>query len=137
MSDSLRFPARMRVRLDRDFRRAYARRLRRDLGFAALLAASNGLTHARLGISISRRVGTAVRRNRIKRLLREAFRLEQRAMPAGVDLIVQVRPHEPRELGAYRAALLEHAPPLGALALREPDRSPSHPMDGSAARDEA
>ena len=135
MSESLRFWARMRVRLDRDFRRAYDRRLRRDLGFASLLAAANGLTHARLGISISRRVGTAVRRNRIKRLLREAFRLEQRAMPAGVDLIVQVRPHEPRELATYRTALLEHAPTLGALALREPDRDPSRPTGGSAAGD--
>ena len=70
-----------------------------------------------------------------KRLLREAFRLEQRAMPAGVDLIVQVRPHEPRELATYRTALLEHAPTLGALALREPDRDPSRPTGGSAAGD--
>lgn len=136
MSGSLGFPARMRVRLDRDFRRAYDRRLRRDLGFASLLAAANGLTHARLGISISRRVGTAVRRNRIKRLLREAFRLEQQAMPAGVDLIVQVRPHEPRTLEAYRSALLEHAPSLGALALTAPDRGRSRPTGDSAADDE-
>jgi ribonuclease P protein component len=127
----LGFPARMRVRLDRDFQRAYDLRLRRDLGFAGLLAAPNGLDHARLGISISRRVGTAARRNRIKRLLRESFRLEQRGMPAGVDLIVQVRPHEPRTLQAYRAALLEHAPAIGALALKAPDRRPARPTDGT------
>ena len=133
----LGFPARMRVRLDRDFKRAYDLRLRRDLGFAALLGAPNGLDHPRLGISISRRVGTAARRNRIKRLLREAFRLEQRSLPAGVDLIVQVRPHEPRELAAYRAALLEHAPPLGALALKAPDRRPSRPTGDSAPAAEA
>ncbi|NBX25498.1 MAG: ribonuclease P protein component [Planctomycetes bacterium] len=132
---ALRFPARMRVRLDRDFRRAYAARLRRDLGFAQLLAAANGLPHPRLGISIGRRVGTAVRRNRIKRLLREAFRLEQRSMPAGVDLIVQVRPHEPRTLEDYREAMLRHAPPLGELALRAPDRGRSRPMDGTEAAD--
>ena len=53
-----------------------------------------------------------------------------------VDLIVQVRPHEPRELATYRAALLEHAMPLGALALREPDRTPSRPTGGSAAAGE-
>jgi len=136
VSGPLGFPARMRVRLDRDFRRAYALRLRRDLGFASLLAAPNGLAHARLGISIGRRVGTAVRRNRIKRLLREAFRLEQRAMPAGVDLIVQVRPHEPRPLADYRAALLGHAPALGALALTEPDRRRNRPTGGSEAAGE-
>ena len=133
----LGFPSRMRVRLDRDFRRAYSARLRRDLGFASMLAAANGLQHPRLGISIGRRVGTAVRRNRIKRLLREAFRLEQRGMPAGVDLIVQVRPHEPRALQDYREALLRHAPPLGALALKAPDRGRTHPMGGSEAADEA
>jgi ribonuclease P protein component len=133
---SLGFPARMRVRLDRDFRRAYAARLRRDMGFAQLLAAANGLAHARLGISIGRRVGTAVRRNRIKRLLREAFRLEQRSMPVGVDLIVQVRPHEPRTLEDYRQALLRHAPPLGELAVKAPDRGRSRPTDDSEAAGE-
>lgn len=127
----LGFPSRMRVRLDRDFRRAREARLRRELGFGVLLAAANGLGHPRLGISIPRRVGTAVKRNRIKRLLRESFRLEQRSLPAGVDLVVQVRPHETRSLEAYRAALLEHAPPLGALALKAPDRRPSRPTDGS------
>lgn len=137
MSGPLGFPARMRVRLDRDFRRAYALRLRRDLGFASLLAAPNGLAHARLGISIGRRAGTAVCRNRIKRLLREAFRLEQRAMPAGVDLIVQVRPHEPRTLEAYREALLRHAPPLGNLALKAPDRARTRPTGDTGAADGA
>lgn len=133
----LGFPSRMRVRLDRDFRRAYAARLRRDLGFASMLAAANGLQHPRLGISIGRRVGTAVRRNRIKRLLREAFRLEQRDMPAGVDLIVQVRPHEPRTLQDYREALLRHAPSLGELALKAPDRVRTRPTGGTEAADEA
>jgi len=127
----------MRVRLDRDFRRAREARLRRELGFGVLLAAANGLDHPRLGISIPRRVGTAVKRNRIKRLLRESFRIEQRSLPAGVDLVVQVRPHETRTLEAYRAALLEHALPLGALALKGPDRRPSRPTDGSGSPDEA
>jgi ribonuclease P protein component len=127
----LGFPARMRVRLDRDFRRARDARLRRELGFGTMLAAANGLTHARLGISIPRRVGTAVKRNRIKRLLRESFRLEQRSLPTGVDLVLQIRPHETRSLEDYRAVLLEHAPPLGALALKAQDRHRSHPRDGS------
>jgi ribonuclease P protein component len=63
----------------------------------------NNLGHARLGISISRRVGTAVRRNRIKRLLREAFRSHPQKL--SYDLVIVPRPHAPRSLAEYQAML--------------------------------
>ena len=62
----------------------------------------NALGHPRMGISISRKVGTAVRRNRIKRLMREAFRLRDRELPRGYDLVIVVRPHVPLKLSGYR-----------------------------------
>src|SRR5581483_11949492 len=65
----------------------------------------NELGHSRLGVSISRRVGIAVRRNRIKRLLREAFRLRQSELPRGYDLVIVVRPHEPLALAEYEKLL--------------------------------
>jgi ribonuclease P protein component len=43
---------------------------------------------ARIGITVSRQVGNAVRRNRIKRLLREAFRQQRALFPRGSDLVV-------------------------------------------------
>jgi ribonuclease P protein component len=70
---------------------------------------------ARLGITVTRKVGTAVRRNRIKRLVREWFRL-RRAMLGALDVVVIAKREAPANLGFAGTTgdldcLLEGSPP--------------------------
>ncbi len=51
-------------------------------------ARANGLGRSRLGISVGRKFGKAVRRNRLKRLVREAFRTSDEVRAAGLDIVV-------------------------------------------------
>jgi ribonuclease P protein component len=95
------------LRAPRDFDAVFAARVKESRGPLTILARPNDLPHARLAIQTSRRVGNAVRRNRIRRLLREAFRLMQHDLPRGrgYDLVIVVRPHEPLILADYQRLL--------------------------------
>ncbi len=112
--ESHRFPQRMRVKEGADFARAYQRGLREDARWVVVYGFPNGLNHVRLGLSVSRKVGGAVRRNRLKRLLREAFRLQQHHLAPGLDLIVVARPHELRPLEDYESVLVRASSRLWA-----------------------
>jgi ribonuclease P protein component len=57
-----------------------------------LYACENDLGYCRLGLVVSRKAGNAVLRGRWKRCLREAFRLSQHELPAGMDLVALPRP---------------------------------------------
>src|SRR5204863_7801049 len=88
----LSFPQSRRLKSPAEFERCYARKRSASDGLLVVYACENGLGHPRLGCSVSRKVGGAVVRNRYKRLFREAFRLCQHELPAGVDLVLIPRP---------------------------------------------
>jgi ribonuclease P protein component len=68
--------------------------------------ARNELAHARVGLRVGRRLGRAPTRNRIKRLLREAFRLRGLAnQHPGFDLVCIPRPGPERTSTIYEASL--------------------------------
>lgn len=105
-----RFPAAFRLRKQADFDRVYKRRCSAADGWLLVYVDVNRLDHDRLGLSVSRKVGGAVLRNRWKRLIREAFRLSHERLPAGLDLVVIPRSNHEPELPALMASLVRLVP---------------------------
>ena len=119
-----------RVRRRPEFERAYDTGIRIHGRFMMLFVVPNGGTKPRLGVAATRKLGSAVERNRAKRLARELFRRHKIAV--GLDIIIAPR----REMLDASFATLE-ADYLGALERRDRERSrpPSpHRRGGSRRR---
>jgi len=86
----------------KDFERVFREGRRVDLPFLRVVYAPNGLDRRRIGFAVSRKVGKAVVRNRIKRLLREAFRRHKDLFPPGCDFVFvprrEILDHTPEEV---------------------------------------
>ena len=87
----LRFGAELRLRSKLQFDALYAGGRRIDDRFFGLRVKPNGLQHPRIGLAVAvKTAGNAVARNRLRRLIRESFRLAQHALPA-VDIVVAAK----------------------------------------------
>jgi ribonuclease P protein component len=103
-------PREARLTSRSDFLRVFRRAGRHSAQGIALYAAINDLGRNRFGVSIGRKHGKAVARNRTRRLLKEAFRLENARLPQGFDFVV-LPAHGPLEtpLSELRSLLFELA----------------------------
>lgn len=95
-----------RIRSSVDFARIYDARQRAGDQHLLVFAARNQLQTTRFGLSVSKKHGNAVKRSRLKRLLREAFRLSQHDLPCGLDLILIPRLDSGATLEDYRYSLV-------------------------------
>lgn len=76
----------------REFRQVYERGQQRlHSSLFMIFALRTDLPRVRLGITTSRKIGKAVKRNRCRRLLREVFRRHKIELPTGWDLVVNVK----------------------------------------------
>ncbi|HED64929.1 MAG TPA: ribonuclease P protein component [Planctomycetes bacterium] len=88
-------PARLRFSLRRhrmgpkDFARVYREGSRARGSLMTVALCTNGLGHTRLGLSVGKRCWkSAVKRNRVRRVFREAFRLSLPELPSGLDVVL-------------------------------------------------
>jgi ribonuclease P protein component len=118
-AQGFRFLREHHVRKDREFRRIYRRGARAKGKYLSVVVFRNRLGHSRLGLSVSKKLGKAVRRNRIKRMVREAYRLtrwEIEARAGAVDIVVI--PNLPEGKYPLAELMVELAPLVGRAAER-------------------
>ena len=87
-----------RLATNKQFEAVLARNLRVSNGLLTLFMAENDCGYPRLGVSVAKSCGNAVVRNRLKRLLREAFRQSQGQIPAGFDCVLMISPQWSKKL---------------------------------------
>ena len=113
----LYFPKSSRLVKNEQFRAVLAQKRRFSDNLLTLYIAENGLGHSRLGVSVGKSLGSAVVRNRLKRLLREAFRQNQGQLPSGFDYLLMISAQWPKKLD--RNELCEAVKQLGLKDVQE------------------
>ncbi len=99
------FPKRMHLRRPKDFERVYGAGVRAGDAHLLIFVAPNKLGETRLGLSVSKKHGSAVHRNLKRRRLKEVFRLLQHEIPKGLDLIIVPRQRDDSSLSDFQESM--------------------------------
>jgi ribonuclease P protein component len=99
------YPRECRLTAAGDYERVYAQRQRFSDARLLMYAAVSPSPLTRAGFSVSRKHGGSVARHRLKRLLREAFRLMRPDLPAGLDLVVIPQPGTISTMQEYQGSM--------------------------------
>ncbi len=87
-----RFSRCYRVTRSSDYRRIYKKGRRGRSAYYTVFFEINHLPYSRFGLTVSKKLGSAVRRNRVKRVFREALRVTRKDVMAGYDFVFN--PHQ-------------------------------------------
>lgn len=123
MSD-FSFPKTCRLRCTAEFRRCYDG-LRAGDEHLLVFAARNARGVVRAGVSVSRKHGNAVARNRKKRLLREAFRRQRLSLPPNTDYVLVPRQRDDSTRDDYLRSLRKLARRLHRKLDQQAAQNPS------------
>ena len=115
-----RFPKRVRLRRRNEFLGVQRSSYRLVTQHFIVYARPTGDRETRIGVTVSRKVGRAHYRNRIKRLVREVFRLNRSALPQGMDAVMVARPG--RGLPVFTEVQAQLVPSLSELKQRIDER---------------
>ena len=124
------FPKKQRLVKNQQFKAVLGQRRRRSDGLLALYMGENEMGYPRFGVSVGRSCGSAVARNRLKRLLREACRQAQYKIPPNADYLLMMSPRwskqnvEAPAVGRVTGRLGIHQIRRSFLALVQANRRP-------------
>jgi ribonuclease P protein component len=117
------FPKRLRLLRPTEFEHVFSSKNSASNSWIVLYAAPNDLEYPRLGLTVSRKAGGSVERNRWKRILREGFRLSQQSLPA-VDLICMPRGKTPPALSEIQSSFVVLAGRLDRQLRKSASKAP-------------
>lgn len=129
------FPPALRIRKGKEFDRVFRGGARCGDDLLVVHALPNGGPGTRLGLAVGRTLGGAVARNRVKRLLREAFRLQREHLPPAHDLVVVAKATDPAAwtYAACERSLLALAAKAAARWVKDGARRGRPPADAGPA----